>query len=170
MTVKDYSRVFKVLQLCGQTPRLPGRRLKDCSALMIPTLTSSSFFLLHASSGCPPLSSCVDSHHSAARNPRLTTHETHGVCVVLKDCVVWSGLVLFCVLDSVENVKLVGLCKNQKQTLFRREKQRLHRDDQRREWRNEQENPTEPFTLIHSHVPSIQDSTYFSITLSRKKL
>lgn len=38
--------------------------------------SSHSFFLLHASSGCPPLSTCADSHRTPARKRRLTTRET----------------------------------------------------------------------------------------------
>lgn len=45
--------------------------------------SSHSFFLLHASSGCPPLSTCADPHHTPARKRRLTTRETlaHTACV-----------------------------------------------------------------------------------------
>lgn len=63
----------------------------------------ASFFLLHASSGCPHPSPCVDSHHTPARKHRLTTHETHthtsAVCVFVAggcDGSIWSYGLLSC--------------------------------------------------------------------------
>lgn len=86
----------------------------------------TSFFLLHASSGCPPLSPCVDSHHTPARKHRLTTHETHThtccmcvcsrwvwwihlvICLCLEHCCDWVDdlcLVLCCVPFKIQNWK-----------------------------------------------------------------
>lgn len=72
----------------------------------------TSFFLLHASSGCPPLSTCVDSHHTPARKHRLTTHETHACVFVAGGCdgSIWS---LFCLercCDWVDDLCLVLCC------------------------------------------------------------
>lgn len=64
--------------------------------------SSHSFFLLHASSGCPPLSTCADSHRTPARKRRLTTRETlaHTACVFVTggcDGSMWRLLLSFAV-------------------------------------------------------------------------
>lgn len=61
-------------------------------ALVITCLTCAhpSFSLLHASSGCPPLSPCADSLLTPARKQRRTTNETltctHAVCGAAGGC------------------------------------------------------------------------------------
>lgn len=48
----------------------------DMWAIRLSISPHTSFFLLHASAGCPPLRPCADSHLTTARKRRLTTRDT----------------------------------------------------------------------------------------------
>lgn len=86
---------------------LAGHIFDVCSILGVnelhhPNTRNSPFFLLHALSGCPPLSPCAEPHHPPARKHQLTTHEihtrthTHRVRMCVNVCNRWVSLFLSC--------------------------------------------------------------------------